>query len=252
TGRDSTEILNAVALSEPALLEYLDACIGNQDISGAREAWQRLLSTNDTFSLRDVLPYLDALIQQRELSELKTNWTLLGRRFPSEITAPNRDGNLVVNGSFEQQPANGGLDWRIAEIKGAEVSFDNQHGAQDSRALRIDFDATANPYYRHGFQYVQVQPNTRYRFSGDLRVQGITTETGPSFEIYDAYDMKKLFISGIGLTGTSEWSRQELVFRTPPRTELLIVRVARPPSQRIANQFGGTVWVDDVRLQPAE
>jgi hypothetical protein len=81
-------------------------------------------------------------------------------------------------------------------------------------------------------------------------VKGITTESGPGFEIFDAYDMKKLFASGKGLVGSSEWSAQQLDFTTPAGTDMLIVRVGRRPSEKIANKIGGTVWVDNIELTP--
>jgi hypothetical protein len=115
--------------------------------------------------------------------------------------------------------------------------------------LRIDFDASENPYYWNVFQYVQVRPGTRYHFSGYMRVKGITTDSGPRFELYDAYDVKKLFLSGDGVTGTSNWSQQEFHFKTSPETELLVVRVARRPSEKLANKIGGTVWVEKIRLE---
>jgi hypothetical protein len=85
--------------------------------------------------------------------------------------------------------------------------------------------------------------------SAYMRALGITTDSGPTFEIYDAYDVKKLFLSGDGVTGTYGWSAQQFEFKTKPNTELLIVRVARRPSLKLANKIGGTVWIDKVTLE---
>jgi hypothetical protein len=80
-------------------------------------------------------------------------------------------------------------------------------------------------------------------------VKGITTDSGPAFEVSDAYDTKKLFLSADGLVGTSDWSLQEFEFKTQQSTQLLIVRVSRRPSHKLANQIAGTVWVDNVKLE---
>jgi hypothetical protein len=250
--RDSAAIMNILPSQGSALLDYLNFSISNGDIAAAEDAWQHLLQANVPFSLHDSFPYLDALIHHGEIAELQSTWAMLARRFPAELGASTNGDQLIWNGSFEREPVNGGRDWRVIEAEGAEVIVDTDHPYQGSRALRIDFDGTANPYYCHVFEYVPVRPGTRYRLSAYLRVNGVTTESGPSFEIYDGYDMKKLFISSRGLTGTSDWVRQELVFKTPAYTKLLVVRLARPPSQRIANLIAGSVWIDDVQLHAIE
>ncbi len=80
----------------------------------------------------------------------------------------------------------------------------------------------------------------------------LTSSSGPRFEIYDAYDQNRLFLFTPGLTGTNGWQQQQLVFRTPPATRLLVVRVARPLSLKFDNQLSGTVWVDRLVLSPTE
>jgi hypothetical protein len=98
------------------------------------------------------------------------------------------------------------------------------------------------------FQYVVVQPNARYRFSGSLRTNGITTDSGPRFQIFDAFDMGKLFLSTESVVGTTGWSPQQLVFKTRADTHLLIVRITRPASSKLDNQIRGVVWIDQVSL----
>jgi hypothetical protein len=52
------------------------------------------------------------------------------------------------------------------------------------------------------------------------------------------------------MVGTSGWFSQQLEFETNADTRLLIVRVARPPSNKLDNQISGTVWIDRVSLIP--
>lgn len=254
--RDNPKILSEVLPPKSSILtEYLNFQIGRDDISAAEQVWHRMVELNLSFAPRDAFPYLDALIAHRKLAELSGAWSVLTNRFPSEVGVADagvRDGNLLTNGSFEREILNGGFDWRIVPVKGANVSVDPENRLDGVRALRIDFDSTENLNYWHVFQYVRVKTETRYHFSGHMRALGITTDSGPSFEIYDAYDMKKLFLSGDGLVGTSNWSAQEFNFKTGPNTELLIVRVARRPSTKLANKIGGTVWVDQVALHRIE
>jgi hypothetical protein len=248
--RDNKAILAEALPSQSAvLLDFLNFRVLNDDIGSAEEVWHRLLELNLTFPLREALPYLDALIRHRKLAELQETWSALSARFPGQIPSRNAGTNLILNGSFEHEILNGGFDWRIMPVKGAQVSLDQENRFEADRSLRIDFDSTENPYFWHVFQYVRVEPETRYHFSGYMRVEGITSDSGPAFEIYDAYDMKRLYLSGDSLIGTSDWSLQQFHFKTPPSTGLLVVRVGRRPSQKIANKIGGTVWVDKISLE---
>lgn len=250
TTRDNKTILTEALPSQSSILfDYLNFRLLNGDIHSAEEAWHRLLELHLAFPIRDALPYLDGLIRHRELTELQESWSVLAARFPSEVPPASADANLITNATFERDILNGGFDWRIVPTKGAEAMLARESPPEPGRSLRVDFDGTENPYYWHVFQYVRVRPGTRYHFSGYMRVEGITTDSGPTFEICDAYDMKKLFLSGEGLTGTSTWQRQEFHFKTASDTELLVVRVGRRPSQKLANKIGGTVWVENLRLE---
>jgi len=247
---DNNEILDRVVPGRRAVLtDYLNFQIAKGDLSAAEQVWQRLLALNIPFAIQEAFPYLDALIQHRKLAEVEQTRSLLASRFPSETHSVPRDRSLVTNGSFEYDILNGAFDWRVAPVQGAHVSLDSENRFDGSRSLRIDFDGTENPYYCHVFQYVLVQPETHYRFSGYMRVEGITTDSGPLFEIYDAYDMQGFLVSTQALVGTSEWSLRQVDFITKPNTRLLVVRVGRRPSQKLENQIAGTVWVDKVMLE---
>jgi hypothetical protein len=250
--RDNKKILDEVLpIDRSILTDYLNFRVQQDDIESAGEAWHRLFDTNAGFGVRDALPYFDALIRHRKMTELNELWSILRQRFPLETHASGSNINLVVNGGFEDEILNGGWDWRVAPTKGASVSLDTDTHRDGGRSLRIDFDSTENLDYGHIFQYVPVKRGTRYHFSGYMRVEGITTDSGPAFDIYDAYNPGELFRSTEGLVGTSEWSPWEIDFTTRPSTELLIIRVARRPSRKLANLIGGTVWVDRVSLEAA-
>jgi hypothetical protein len=83
-----------------------------------------------------------------------------------------------------------------------------------------------------------------------MRAKGITTDRGPRFQVFDAFNMGKLLRSTESIVGTCGWSSQLLEFKTDSDTRLLLVRVARPPSNKLDNQISGTVWIDQVSLTP--
>jgi len=236
----------------PFYLDYLDFLAETNRLEGAEIVWARLLELNLPFELRRSFPYLDSLIQRHETAALVESWSALAKRFPDQIHLPAPAGNLVTNGSFEFEILDGGLDWRAAPIEGAVVSVDSVEAYDGVRSLRIDFDGTQNLDYWHVYQYVPAAPGTQYRFSGYMRVKGITTDSGPRFQIYDAYDMAKLFLSSENMVGASSWSERHFTFKTGPDTRLLVVRLARPASHKFDNHVAGTVWIDHITLEPTQ
>jgi hypothetical protein len=81
-----------------------------------------------------------------------------------------------------------------------------------------------------------------------MRAEGVTTDSGPRMEVFDAYDMGKLFLYTSGVVGNSEWSLERIDFDTGPDTHLVVVRVARPASKKLDNRIKGEVWLDQVSL----
>jgi hypothetical protein len=246
--RDKEAILEILPPEAPVFFDYLNFRIEKGDIAGAGQVWARVLQRNLPFDLREAFPYFDALIQHKDLGQLSETWSALAERFPAQIQRVAPGSNLITNGSFESDILNGGFDWRVMPTAGAVVGLDSVGALEGLRALRITFDGSRNIEYGHVFQYVPVQANTRYRFSGHMRAQGITTDNGPRLQVCDAYNTGHLFVSTENLVGTSGWSEQHVEFTTPADTRLLLVRLIRPVSNKLDNQIAGTVWIDSVRL----
>lgn len=231
------------------LLNYLSE---KQQMDAAAEAWRRLEAFDRSFDPRAVFFYLDALIRTQRVEELAAAWSGLSQRNPTLLPSTSAESSLVTNSSFESEILNGGLDWRVRSLEGVVVSVDTSTFFDGARSLEVRFYGQQNLDYHHIFQYVLVKPNTLYRFLGYLRAQDITTDSGPRFQVYDAYEPSRLNLSTESLTGTSSWSPQQLQFQTGPDTRLLVIRVVRLPSSRLDNQIAGTFWIDRVSLLPVE
>jgi len=249
---DTKAILGMLPLQAPVFFDYLNFQIERGDLVGAQEVWARVLELNVSFDLSKAFPYLDALIQHRDLVQLLDAWATLTQRFPTQTEHAASSSNLVTNGSFDYNILNGGLDWRVVPTEGALVSLDSADTFESRRALRITFEGSRNLDYGHVFQYVPVQPNTRYRFFGRMRVQGITTDSGPRFQVCDGYNLGQLFASTENLVGTSGWLEQHAELTTGMDTHLLLIRVARPMSDKFDSQIAGTVWIAGVSLSAAQ
>jgi len=230
------------------LFEYLNYLAETQRIDEAGKVWAKLLELGFPFEPQAAFPYLDALIHKQRIDELRGAWAVLVARNPGRVRQPAAYPNVITNGDFESEILNGGLDWRVLPVEGVAVSVDSRNFFDGTHSLEIRFDGKHNVNYSHIFQYVPVKSDTLYRFMGYMRAQAITTDSGPRFQIQDAYDSSKLSLSTDNLVGALNWSPKQLLFKTGPKTRLLVIRVVRPPSHKFDNQIAGTVWIDHLSL----
>ncbi|HEV8385822.1 MAG TPA: carbohydrate binding domain-containing protein, partial [Candidatus Acidoferrales bacterium] len=177
-------------------------------------------------------------------------WTALAAKHPDQIPRRGPGANLIVNGDFETEPLQGGLDWRVMETAGVTARTVSSVFYSGGRSLEIRFTGCGNISYVHVVQFVPVRPGTRFRFVAYLRAEGITTDRGLRIELRDHFDPAELLVTLPELLGSASWSAYSVEFTTGPATSLLAVRVLRPPSEKFLHEFRGTLWFDNVSLVP--
>jgi hypothetical protein len=232
--------------------EYLRYLVETGRIDEATAAWNRAVERGYPLDPKTAFPYMDALIQFHRTNALKDAWSAMTGSDPSLMETGKNDSNLLVNGGFEGEILNGGMDWRMDSVQGAAITMDRAAPFERTRSLEIKFDGSQNPADALVYEYVPVEPNTSYSFSGYMRGLDITTNSGPRFEICDADVPARLFIQTEGVLGSSSWTMRQLNFRTGPETQLLMLRVTRPASGKFARRISGTVWVDQLELHVDE
>ncbi len=252
-GVDSQTILRAMIPAELNIqLGYLNYLAETKRLDEAAPVWAQLRAGGSKIEARAVFPYLDALISEQRSDELPAVWDALMERSGKAGNGRLGDRNLITNGSFESEILNGGLDWRVLPCDGVAPRVDSQTFFDGTRSLRLRFDGGKNVSYSHVLQFVPVRPDTRYRFVAYVRAEGITSDSGPRFEIYDAGEKSRLSLAGDAVLGTANWLTQQLQFQTGPDTRVLVVRLARPASRAFDGRLGGTLWVDRVSLRAME
>lgn len=236
-------------------IEYLYFLLSQKRFAEARSVWRRIAAHGESVAAGQVAGYIDQLIAAHLPAEAREVWDDLKSKGQVKPTYGPTARNLIVNGDFEDDVLNLGFDWRIAPVEGIFAGLEGSNFHSPSRAMHLRFSGKENADYRHIYQYVGVEPGHSYRLTGFLKTEGITTESGPRLAVRDAYDPSTLQMSSESLTGsTVGWSQVILDFTAGPKTALLVVSVARPPSTKIDNRIAGKVWVDDVTLvaTPAE
>ncbi len=236
---DPELILNQVVPDE-ALPDYLRYLIVGDNLVETFPVWDRMaragMVANDI-----ALFYVDFLLKNDRSSEALSIWEgLFGKR---------NDGSLVWNGGFEDEPvANGwGFDWKIHRINGVAIEFDRAKKYRGSYSLRLNFDGADNVDFYHVSQIVPVEPDTDYVLTSYISTDEITTKNGISWEVF-CYPRFSMVGATGPITGTTDWERVELSFRTSPDCKSVGVRLRRYKSDKIDKYISGTAWVDDVEI----
>jgi hypothetical protein len=211
--------------------------------------WKRIAGHAASFPVSDAFPLLEMLIGTGHADDAETVWSQALQAGGATAKAAF-GGSLIWNGGFEQEPLNGGFDWRVGPIGGAEMALDEQIVHSGRRSLRVDFDGTANVDFQNVWQYVAVQPGTRYRFSAFFRTRDLTTDSGMHFEIRDISSPGNPAHFTSNLVRTQSWTEANAEFVTGAETKFLQIVLRRTPSDKQGNKIRGTAWVDDVALLP--
>lgn len=250
--RDVNRLLEDVLPPDSQVyLQTIQFLVAQEQLEAALAVWERLSALHASLELGQSLPLAEALLQRDRIEEARDVWrqALAAAGWVGSETA---EESLITDPGFEREFPNGGFGWRQQSVAGASFDFDTATVHSGRRALRVTFDGTANLDFQHLAQYVAVQPRRRYRFAAFLRSDGVSTDSGVRFRVFDPDRPAALDLLTPALTGTQPWVRQELEFTTGPDTRLVTIALRRLPSRKLDNKIRGTVWVDDVTLTPVE
>ena len=212
----------------------------------AMAVWERIAAHSSSFTIAQAFPLVDMLVETRHADDARTVWmqAISAARIRGEA---GPDAALVWNAGFEQELLNGGFDWRVSPVEGAQMGWDEQIVHSGRRSLRVDFDGSANVDFQNVWQYVFVQPATRYRLSAFFRAQDLSTDSGMRFEIRDISNPGVPVRFTPNVVGTHSWTEETAEFTTSD-TKLLQLVLRRTRSEKLGNKIRGTAWIDDVAL----
>ena len=157
------------------------------------------------------------------------------------------DSDHIFNGDFELDPTRSPFDWRFGDRPGFSGSIDDHVAYAGRRSARVSFDGTENVGWS-AISESAFMPPGRYTFQAHVRTDGLTTDRGVFFGIVGT----DIDVATEPMTGTSDWHLVEKKFQVPASAGLLEVKLTRNPSLKFANKIKGTVWIDDVKIAPAE
>jgi tetratricopeptide (TPR) repeat protein len=243
--KDSEPVIERVIPKTPAAFSgYLSYLYETGNLDRLKRVWAKGPSFGYQPDRGETIRYVDTLISRGDFTEAYQAYV---SRLRTEGRTVPRDGNLLINGGFEEKAGmGGGFDWRISAPPGAEVSFSPETAWEGKTSLKVSFNGKENVDFHHVFQFAAWKPNRSYILQAKVKTRGLTTQSGIQLDVFGVG--KPFYASSEVLTGDQDWKDLKVSFRTPDQSQGGVVRLRRAKTEKLDRFIEGNVWIDDVRL----
>ncbi len=171
--------------------------------------------------------------------------------------APGENYRVVLgqiqDGSFESGIKHGAssvFGWQVRSQQQVQIGMEPNAGHSGSRSLRLGFQVRSKVDSLGVRHLIPVEPNKQYEFEYYFKTAKLETAGPPIVTISDATVTGPLASSEPAPTGTNDWQRVALSFKTGPTTEAVLLTIVRAACSDTANcPMFGTVWYDDFNLK---
>jgi len=231
------ELFSSVIPATPRVsrswLSWTRAHGSTQDIV---DTWSWMLQNHfdDERSATDVASSLWEHKDYRRSQQIWVDW--LGAK-RGDYLQPQR----LANRRFQEAPNQGPFDWKLEPP--SSIQLLRQDG------LEVRFSGKENVTSLGVRQLTTAEPG-RYRFSAEIKADGLTTDEGPFWGISDAENPARLNVETQAVKGNFERSRINLDLTVPAATQILEIRLLRHSSLRFDNAIAGRLHIYEVSLLP--
>jgi thioredoxin-like negative regulator of GroEL len=239
---DINRIQSILPPNPDVYLVFIKLLLSTGELDSAHQIWSALMELKTVSDYHQDLFYIDRLLQARDVTLASDAWKQLSSK-SKELQAYSQPDNLIMDGSFSQEILNSGFDWRYTPRPQIAVTLDTGEFHTGNRSLRLVYNDGGSD--AGIFQYIFVQPNTRYRLSAWVKSEDLETANGPMLSVLDGYG-NEIYGSTEETIATTPWHRVETVLQTGPDTKLMILAVLRHPGE---TRIQGKFWIDDVKLE---
>ncbi len=221
---------------------FLRLMVANDQSAGAGEAWVHLTQMHQAFDPKMVFFYFDYLFQRGDGPGARVAWRSLVESDPA-LGNYSPSANLIVNGGFEEELLNGGLDWEFRTASGTTFAIDTSTFHSGARSLGISYNGESN--LEAGVsQQIPVESNSRYELGGYTKGDQIFTANGAYLAVSDART-SNLLAKTEEFAGSYPWKPTYLEFQTGPNTTVIALKLNRNPG---GTRIRGKLWLDDFSL----
>jgi hypothetical protein len=228
-------------LIEPHFL-FISQLMQTRQTDAAMQVWRNAMNLKQLFKAQDTFQFVHYLIAQRQVESAREVWADLARMSPA-LRPSSNDGNLIVNGDFEEDIITGGFSWNLNSVAAVEAKPDDGEFHTGASSLSIRFTGAA--FTDSGIsQFVAVKPHSTYEVLIDTKSQEIESANGPRVIVVDGFTNSDIAMGNEWL-GTHVWSRDSITFTTGPNTNLLRIFIGRSPGSGLIR---GRLWIDNIRM----
>jgi len=240
---DINRIQSILPSNPEVYFAFIKLLMSTGELDAAHQIWSALMQSNDALDYHHGLFYIDHLLQAHLVAQATDAWKQLALRSKA-LQAYSQPDNLIMDGSFTQEILNSGFDWRYSPKSQISVTLDEAEFHTGDRSLRLTYSGSGSD--AGIFQYIAVQPDTRYRLSAWVKSDDLKTANGPMLTLLDGFT-NEVYGSTEDTIGTTAWHRVETGLQTGPETHLLLLAVLRRPGE---TRVQGKFWLDDILLSP--
>ena len=158
----------------------------SKQLAVAQTVWKRLLVMHPHLHFQDFNLFVSELLAAGQSTDARRVWD----EGVATMTLPALEqakDSVVWDPSFESGAEGYSFSWRYQPlIQGVRISLDPTQKHSGTQSLRLTFDSKHNQNLEAACTMVNVEPNTTYHFSGWVRTQDLTTNSGIGFRIHSA------------------------------------------------------------------
>ncbi len=152
---------------------------------------------------------------------------------------------VLRNGDFEEVKGDRFLRWDWQDNEGKSIFADRRTVRRGQVSLRMENIGRADPEHGHCrvVQHLQVEPFQYYHVSVWVKTRDFATPGGANLAVLSDAVGTHSYLE-VGVTPTQDWTQRHVVFNSLSATQVrLYVGVWGGKT--------GTIWWDDLRLEPA-
>ncbi len=250
----------------PSNLQYLNFLIARDELDLARPVWDRCLknSIREDFEFKPSVAfgYIDRLLASDRIADALVIWDGALRKAgfgPADTRLKTRaynlrepdSGNLIWNGSFEQEILRGGFDWRFPDTAEARFQIDAANRMQKLKSLKLVF-GDVNLASVLLSQIVPIMEPGSYKLDFYLRTDSLTTDQLPYLTIQGFPDASVVSARTKAFPSTASWSKVTVPFMAGSSCKAIQLSLRRDRSAKFDNQIKGTLWLDGFVLNRQE
>jgi tetratricopeptide (TPR) repeat protein len=245
---DTRGLSSAAGKTPEARAQFGAYLVGRGRIEDGIGLWGTLAPNEKRENLDSAKSIIGALVTAQRFHEAVAIWNDI---------APNENYRASVgqlsDGSFEfgiGQASGAIFGWQVQSQTQAQVGMDPNIAHSGSRGLRLVFQVRSKLTALNVSQLVAVAPNTSYTLEYYLKTNKLETAATPFIAIIDTKNGYTIGSSPPAPTGTNDWQRVAVTFKTSPDTQAIYLKIL--PTSCGANvvcPIFGSIWYDDFTLK---